>query len=150
MKLTPHRLALALALIVALPACSVESPTATDEEALAASSLVGKYHFVWEGARRAEVYRALESKLSGADLEQAKREADAEAKASWIELAEDGTFHSWIGDEEIATAKYSIEAEDSDGVTLGMNGRSVRVRVEEDRITILDPDKGELVFRRQR
>ncbi len=152
MKLSPRRLtfALSLSLSFALCACSVEPSTGADEEALTAPTIVGKYQFVWEGARKADVYRALESKLSGAELERAKLEADEEAAASVIEFAADGTFHSWIGAEEIATAKYVVESKDDAGVTLAMNGRSVHVRFDDDDIVIEDPTKGELTFRRSR
>lgn len=156
MMISPRRFAVFAVLAASLAACAVE-PTGADpegaeasEEAALGPAIVGKYAFVWGGARKAEVYAALEAKLSGAALEEAKREADKEAAESWIEFGADGVFHSWIGQEEIATAKYQVEEKEDGSVMIGMNGKSVRVRFEDDNIIIADPTKGELTFRRAR
>jgi len=145
-------LALALALAITLPfaaACAVDAPTEAAEDAVTTPVIVGKYAFVWDGARKAEVYAELEKKLSGAELDAAKRDADKEAAESWIEFGADGTFRSYIGDKEIATQAYAVEAEDDDSTVIAMKGKTARIRfLGESKIVIPDPGKGELTFER--
>lgn len=157
MMLSPSRFATLAAAALSLSACAVEPTTGADSDAAEAAdaaavapALSGKYAFVWGGARKAEVYGELEQKLSGRALEDAKREVDKEAADSWIEFGTDGVFHSWIGEEEIATAKYELEKQDDHIVMVRMNGKSVRVQLDGDDIVIADPTKGELTFRRVR
>lgn len=142
-------LGLSVSLSLSAAGCSVEPSVESSEDAITAPSIVGKYQFVFEGARKAEVYAELAEKLSGADLEAAKREADEEAAASHLDFGADGVFHSYIGGKEIGTWKYEVEAIDATTVTLSKpEGDSVTVKFENDSIVINDPRKGPLTFRR--
>ncbi len=143
-------LGLSVTLSLCAAACSVEPAVDSSEEAIAEPSIVGKYQFVWEGDRKAEVYAELAKKLSGAELEAAKREADEEAAASHLEFGADGVFHSYIGENEIGTWKYEVEPIDATTVKLSKPGSddSVTVHFENDTIVIDDPRKGPLTFRR--
>jgi hypothetical protein len=143
-------LGLSVTLSLCAAACSVEPAVDSSEEAITAPSIVGKYQFVWEGDRKAEVYAELAKKLSGAELEAAKREADEEAAASHLEFDADGVFHSYIGKNEIGTWKYELEPVDATTVRLKKPGtdEAVTVELENDTIIINDPRKGPLTFRR--
>jgi len=143
-------LALGLSVSLCAAACSVEPSVESSEEAISAPSIVGKYQFVWEGDRKAEVYAELAKKLSGAELEAAKREADEEAAASHLEFGADGVFHSYIGNSEIGTWKYEVQPVDATTIKLKKPGtdEAVTVELENDTIVIDDPKKGPLTFRR--
>ncbi len=150
-SLRSFAVAFSLSLGLAAVGCSVEPATESAEEAITTPSIVGKYQFVWEGERKAAVYAQLAEKLSGPELEAAKREADAEAAASHLEFGADGVFHSFIGDEEIGTWSYELEPVDATTATLTKRGgESVTVRFQNDDIIIHDPKKGPLTFRRVR
>lgn len=142
-------LGLSVSLALSAAACSVEPSVESSEEAMSAPSIVGKYQFVFEGDRKAEVYAELAKKLSGAELEAAKREADEEAAASHLEFGADGVFHSYIGEAEIGSWKYEVQP--VDGTTIKVRkaeSEAVTIQFENDKIVIEDPKKGPLTFRR--
>lgn len=143
-------LGISVSLTLCAAGCSVEPSVESNDEAISAPSIVGKYQFVWEGDRKAEVYAELAKKLSGAELEAAKREADEEAAASHLEFGADGVFHSYIGDAEIGTWKYEVQPVDATTIKVEKPGaeEAVTIHFENDAIVIEDPKKGPLTFRR--
>ncbi len=156
-----------LALVVACAssiACSQTAPTGSAsstvqaEEAVSYGTIVGKWQFVYDDARRKAVESELEQQISDpSKLAQAKKEAEEEAASSEIEFTADHTYISRIGSEEILRDTFSVQ-NGTDGHSLvmtrtswlkrvGLGSITVKV-VDKDAIVMVDPKKGDLLFKR--
>ena len=135
-----------IALVIALAAAgcaqsSSQPETNTDQAMLQPGQygqIVGRWKFVYDGARRARVEEKLARQLANpAELATAKKEAEDEAAISEIEFTADRFYISRIGKEEIMRIK-------ADHAPPGV-GISLR---DHDTLVMHDPDKGDHTFTR--
>lgn len=130
--------------------CTTDDPALdTASEAVSQASLVGTYQFEIGAERRRALRAELAKKLSGAQLEAAYAELDAEALASRLVFGDDGVFVSLIGAREIAREPYTVRTGDAGDFLVGIGGKEARVElVDGELLRIHDPEKGVLEFRR--
>jgi hypothetical protein len=144
--------------LVSVAAChpasrpSAESTISSATVAPAYAALVGKWQFVYTDQRRAAVEAELTSKISDPKaLADAKKEASEEADASEIEFTADNQFLSRIEGNVILRDTFSAK-EGADGKSLDLSsgrGSVMSVVIQDaNTIALMDPKKGELVFRR--
>lgn len=131
--------------------------TSVDEDY---AKMVGRWKFVYEGARRDAVEAELARKYDDpAALAAAKKEAEDEAASSTIELTSDREYRSYIGDEVVfhercgkmsrGTKPGSIACT-PDALLMRIIGGKPEMRLEGDELVMTDPRKGELRFRRMK
>jgi hypothetical protein len=162
------RIVVALAFVAALAAVACGGTPETAESASAASTssvdadyakMVGRWQFVYEGARREAVEAELAAKLQDpAALAAAKKEAEDEAASSTIELTTEHEYRSFVGDEMIfhercgkmgRGSKPGSVACTPDVLLMRIVGGKPEMRLDGDELVMTDPRKGELRFRRK-
>lgn len=149
----PALLSAALVLLSIAPGCEADSNAIVEEAASesASATLHGRYRFVLDEARRTELHAELATRLSGADLEQAKRAVDEEVAASVVEFTRDGRFRSLVADQVLVDAAVKVSAVGDDHYRVSGLDRDILVHLEDgDLLVMADPQKGELTFERLR
>jgi hypothetical protein len=154
MKTTlPTLLSVALFVLASASGCNDE-PNENVEDTSAESStaaLHGRYRFVLDEARRTKLHAELASKLSGAELDQAKRAIDEEVATSIVEFTKDGRFRSLVADQVLIDAAVTIEALGDDRFQVKSPEKDLLVQLEDgDLLVMQDPKKGDLTFERLR
>jgi len=120
------------------------------ESVAAPVKLHGRFRFALEASRRAAIHDELAKKLSGAELDQAMKDVDAEADASVLEFGDDGHFVSWIGDKAILEGDYVATSTAKGALDVTVSGKTLRLGMpDDDTIIVHDPDKGALRFERE-
>lgn len=146
--------ALFSATVLSLVGCAAEAPEVDDDaqsQVRAEETLTGRYRFVFNEARRQEIYAELAKNLSGPELEKAKQEADDEARASVVEFTKDDRFRSLIGDQVLIDAACEIKPLGDGRFLVESADKKINVRLEDgDLLVMEDPRKGELTFERIR
>ncbi len=122
------------------------------------AKMVGRWQFVYEGARREAVEAELAQKYTDPTaLAAAKKEAEEEAAISTIELTADREYRSFIGDDVIfhercgkmgRGSKPGSVACTPDVLLMRIVGGKPEMRLEGDELVMTDPRKGDLRFRR--
>jgi hypothetical protein len=151
----------AIVAFVFVPACSQTSPAAdttangtpvTVTGAMTYAELVGTWRFVYTDAHRVRLEALLASKISDPQrLEEAKKEAAAEARSSEIELTPDHRFVSRIYDKPVLEESFEIAGERPLKLVSPSHPDGVSALLRDANTLVLsDPKKGELVFTRVR
>lgn len=126
-----------------------------DSEELTSADLVGRWKFVFEGSRRAAIQAEIEAEIQDpAKRKEAMAEADREAAASEVELTESLEFISRVYDKELLRTP-PLKILRSEGHTFVFEKPSeegpagqIEMKLEGDTLTMIDPRKGPLSFRR--
>ncbi len=140
------------AAILSFAGCAAEAPEVDDDvqsQVRTEETLTGRYRFVFNEARRQEIYADLAKKFSGEELAKAKQEVDAEAGASVVEFTKDSRFRSLIGEQVLIDAVCEIKPLGDGKFLVESAEKKINVRLEDGEILVMDdPRKGELTFER--
>jgi hypothetical protein len=149
----PALLAAALLVLCSSTGCNPDPNESVEEAATEASTaaLQGRYRFVLDEARRTKLHGELATKLSGAELEQAKRAIDEEVATSIIEFTQDGRLRSLVADQVLFDEAVKIAPLGDGHFLVTGNDKEIRVDLEDgDLLVMHDPQKGDLTFERLR
>lgn len=141
-----------------------ESPAAEEvdeaSDEITSADLVGKWKFVFEGARREAIQAEVNKEIKDpAKRKAAMAEADREAEASEVEFTESLEFVSRVYDKELMRTpplkvlrsegnSFVFETPSKEGPTGEMEVKLAGDTTNGDMITMMDPRKGPLTFRR--
>lgn len=134
-------------------AVAIEELDEASEE-ITSADLVGKWKFVFDGARRAAIQAEVDKEIK--DPEQRKRamaEADREADASEVEFTDALEFVSRVYDQELLrTPPLKVLRSEGNSFVFEKPSKEgageMEVKLEGDTLTMMDPKKGPLTFRR--
>ncbi|CAN5323701.1 hypothetical protein BH09MYX1_BH09MYX1_23690 [soil metagenome] len=124
------------------------------------AKMVGRWQFVYDDARRATVEAELTKEIADPSaLAAAKKDAEAEAAASTIELTADREYRSFIGTDLVfhdrcaklarGTTPGSIECT-PDLLVIRIASGKPMMRLDGAELVMTDPKRGDLHFRRIR